>query len=282
MPREVGRRVAPDRSDQHTGSMEKATGAPVDGFPQMLAPVDHVEPVPRRVRARLAGEWVLDTTRALYVWEWPYYPQYYVPLGDVNRDLLVDEHHHQRIHRGETQLYSLAAGGVVRPEAVRLHTSSPLAGLEGTARFEWDALDQWFEEDEEVFVHPRNPYARVDALRSTRPVRIELEGIVLAESASPVMVFETGLPTRYYLNQTDVDSSHLVASETVTACPYKGRTTGYWSVRVGDTLHADLAWKYDFPTRQLLPIAGLIAFYDEKVDVFVDGELQVRPVTHFS
>jgi uncharacterized protein (DUF427 family) len=264
------------------GSMEKATGAPVEGFPQTLTPVDHVEPVPRRVRARLAGEWVLDTTRALYVWEWPYYPQYYVPLGDVNTDRLADDQHHQRTHRGETQLFSLVAGGLVRPEAVRLHTASHLAGIEGTARFEWEALDQWFEEDEEVFVHPRNPYTRVDALRSTRRVRIELEGIVLAESSSPVMVFETGLPTRYYLNQTDVDGSHLVVSGTETECPYKGRTTGYWSVRVGDSLQPDLAWKYDFPTRQLLPIAGLIAFYNEKVDVFVDGELQARPVTHFS
>jgi uncharacterized protein (DUF427 family) len=262
--------------------MDMATGAGEDNFPQTLTPVDHVEPVPRRVRARLADEWVLDTTRALYVWEWPYFPQYYVPMADVHTELLIDEQHHQRIHRGETQLFSLAASGLVRPGAVRLHTASPLAGVEGTARFEWEALDHWFEEDEEVFVHPRSPYTRVDALRSTRRVRIELEGIVLAESSSPVMVFETGLPTRYYLNQTEVDGSHLVASDTVTACPYKGRTTGYWSVRVGDELQPDLAWKYDFPTRQLLPIAGLIAFYNEKVDVFLDGELQARPVTHFS
>ena len=126
-------------------------------------------------------------------------------------------------------------------------------------RFDWEAIDAWFEEDEEVFVHPRNPYTRVDALRSTRTVRVELDGVVLAESTSPVMVFETGLPTRYYVNRTDVRWEHLVATETVTSCPYKGRTTGYWSITIGDTVYEDLAWAYDFPTRQLLPIAGLVA-----------------------
>ena len=138
-------------------------------------------------------------------------------------------------------------------------------------RFDWSALEAWFEEDERVFVHPRSPYVRVDAIRSTRAVRIEVEGVVLAESSSPVMVFETGLPTRYYLNRTEVDFSHLIPTETVTECPYKGTTSGYWSVQVGETSHGDLAWSYDFPTRQLLPIAGLIAFYNEKVDVFLDG-----------
>jgi uncharacterized protein (DUF427 family) len=113
-------------------------------------------------------------------------------------------------------------------------------------------------------------------------VRIELEGVVLAESGSPVLVFETGLPTRYYLNRTEVDFTHLEPSETLTACPYKGRTTGYWSVRVGEELRPDLAWTYDFPTRQLFPIAGLIAFYNEKVDVILDGVKLERPQTHFS
>ena len=155
-------------------------------------------------------------------------------------------------------------------------------GLAGTVRFDWAALDAWFEEDEQVFVHPRSPYTRVDALRSNRPVRVELEGVLLAESASPVMVFETGLPTRYYLPRTDVSFGRLVPSDTVTACPYKGVTSGYWSVGGAATRHADLAWAYDFPTRQLLPIAGLVAFYNEKVDTFIDGQPVERPQTHFS
>jgi uncharacterized protein (DUF427 family) len=96
------------------------------------------------------------------------------------------------------------------------------------------------------------------------------------------MVFETGLPTRYYLNRTEVNLEHLVASDTVTSCPYKGTTSGYWSVRVGETTYEDLAWAYDFPTRELQPITGLIAFYNEKVDISIDGERLARPTTHFS
>jgi uncharacterized protein (DUF427 family) len=254
----------------------------VTDYPQAIVPVDHVEPVPRRVRAMLGGEVVLDTTAALYVWEWPYYPQYYIPLSDVRGEFLVDEEHAQKVHRGQTQLHALRVGDLARPSAVRIYVDSVIPSLAGTARFEWAALDAWFEEDEEVFVHPRSPYSRVDALRSARTVRIELDGVVLAESSSPVMVFETGLPTRYYLNQTEVRFEHLVETDTVTSCPYKGMTSQYWSVRIGTDVHPDLAWSYDFPTRQLLPIAGLIAFYNEKVDVFVDGQLLERPSTHFS
>jgi uncharacterized protein (DUF427 family) len=162
----------------------------------------------------------------------------------------------------------------------RLYDADAIDGLAGTVRFEWDALDAWFEEDEQVFVHPRSP-VRVDALRSTRHVRIELDGTVLAESASPVMVFETGLPTRYYLNRMEVNFDNLRLSDTVTSCPYKGQTSGYWNVSIGDTTHPDLAWAYDFPARQLLPIAGLVAFYNEKVDITLEGEPLPRPTTHF-
>ena len=169
---------------------------------------------------------------------------------------------------------------IVRPAALRVYgDDATVEGLAGRARFEWDSLDAWFEEDEQVFVHPRDPYTRVDALRSTRSVRIELDGVILAESSSPVLVFETGLPTRYYLNRTEVDFTHLVPTDSVTACPYKGTTSGYWTAQLGDTSYSDIAWVYDFPTRQLLPIAGMIAFYDEKVDTFLDGRLLDRPVT---
>ena len=253
----------------------------MNDYPAMIATVNHVEPVPRRIRAYLGGEKVLDTTRARYVWEWPYYPQYYIPLADVRRDLLIPEGHTQRTGRGVAEVHGLRVGDVHRPRAARLMSESAIDGLIGTIRFDWDALDAWFEEDEQVFVHPRSPYVRVDALRSNRSVRVELGGVVLADSPSPVMVFETGLPTRYYLSRTDVNFEHLVPTGTVTACPYKGVTSGYWSVRVGDTVHRDLAWDYDFPTRQLSPIAGLVAFYNEKVDIFLDGLQLVRPTTHF-
>jgi uncharacterized protein (DUF427 family) len=254
----------------------------VSGYPQAITPVNHIEPVPRRVRAFLDGAVVLDSTRALYVWEWPYYPQYYIPLGDVNAAVLVDEQRPERLSRGPARRHGLRVGDTARTGAAHVYGDDALQGLAGTVRFEWAALDAWFEEDEQVFVHPRSPYARVDALRSTRSVRVELDGVLLAESSCPVMVFETGLPTRYYLDRTAVNFEHLLASNTVTACPYKGVTSAYWSVRAGDHTHPDLAWAYDFPTRQLLPIAGLIAFYNEKVDIALDGQLLERPTTEFS
>ena len=222
------------------------------GYPKAIAPVGHVEPVPRRIRAKLDGRWVIDTTDALYVWEWPAYPQYLLPAGDVEAVAFPDA-------------------------AARAHEEQ-----EGYLRIEWEALDAWFEEDEEVFVHPRNPYARVDALRSSREVRVELDGLVLAESAAPVMVFETGLPPRHYLDRTAVRFEHLRPSDTVTECPYKGRTSAYWSAETPSGAHPDLAWSYDFPTRHLLPIAGMVAFFDERVDTFIDGVPQERPRTPFS
>jgi len=221
------------------------------GYPRPIVPTGHIEPVPRRIRASLGNRWVVDTLDALYVWEWPPYPHYLIPARDTDADALPD--------------------GVARAHE-----------REGYLRIAWDGVDRWFEEDEEVFVHPRNPFARVDALRSSRHVRIELDGVVLAESSAPVMVFETGLPARHYLERTAVDFAPLRPSDTVTRCPYKGRTSAWWSVETSTGRHPDLAWSYDFPTREMLPIAGLVAFFDEQVDVFVDGALQERPKTPFS
>ncbi len=245
-------------------------------YPQALVPVGHVEPVPRRVRAFLGRHVVLDTTRARYGWEWPPYPQFHVPRADVDAAVLVDEGVDEDRPLGRARRYGLQADRVVRPAAAWGYAEGPLAGH---LRFEWSALDEWFEEDEQVFVHPRSPYARVDALRSQRHVRVELDGVVLAESSSPVLLFETGLPTRCYLPRTDVRLEHLTPSDTRTQCPYKGRTSDYWSVTGGPV---DVAWSYDSPAAAVLPVAGLVAFLDEAVDVVVDGVRQERPVTHFS
>lgn len=250
-------------------------------YPSMLVPVDHVEPVPRRVRAILAGETVVDTTRALYVWQWPYYPVYYIPVVDVRPGILVPEGQTYDSSLGRNELHTVRLGNTHRASAAKLVTDSDIDRLKDTSHFEWSAFDAWFEEDEQVFGHPRSPYVRVDALRSTRTVRVELDGEVLAESSSPVMLFETGVPTRYYLNRTEINWARLIPTGTVTMCPYKGTTSGYWSVTVGRHVHRDLAWAYDFPARQLAPIAGLIAFYNEKVDIFLDGQKLERPKTHF-
>jgi uncharacterized protein (DUF427 family) len=253
----------------------------MNDYPAMIATLNHIEPVPRRIRATIGSRTVLDTTRAIYLWEWPNYPQYYIPLADIQPDVLVDENHEQRLSRGTARRFSLRAGDVVRPGAARVCGEDALPGLDGFVRFEWDSLDSWFEEDEQVFVHPRNPYTRVDVIRSTRAVRVELDGVVLAESSSTVMVFETGLPTRYYFNRTEVNFDALAPTDTESSCPYKGDTSGYWSIKTPVGEYPDLAWAYDFPTRQLQPITGLISFYNEKVDLFVDDQPIERAVTHF-
>jgi uncharacterized protein (DUF427 family) len=251
-------------------------------YPSPAVAANHVEPAPRRVRGVVAGRTVFDTTRALYVWESPKYPQYYIPLEDVQAGRLVPEGKVQTTGRGDAELHGLDVDGVLRTGSARVYRDSAVPGIAGTVRFDWSALDAWYEEDEQVYVHPRSPYVRVDALRSRRRVQVELESVLLADSSAPVMVFETGLPTRYYLDRTDVRFEHLVATDTVSECPYKGRTGGYWSVRIGDRIHADLAWSYTFPTLALSPIAGLVAFYNEKLDIILDGERLERPKTHFS
>jgi uncharacterized protein (DUF427 family) len=254
----------------------------VSGFPPSITEINHVAPAPRRIRGILGGETIFDTTRALYVWEWPHYPQYYIPRADVRMDFLTPDGDRTPTPQGDAQSHLLRAGSSERPAAARLILASAIDGLRETVRFQWDTLDQWFEEDEEIFVHPRNPYTRVDALRSARTVRIERAGVLLAQSSSPIMVFETGLPTRYYVDQRAVRFEHLVPSPTRTECPYKGRTTGYWSAVIDAKVHPDLAWMYSFPTRQLLPIAGLVAFLNERVDISIDGIAQPRPITHMS
>ena len=239
----------------------------MDRAPRALVPPGGVAPVPRRIRAFIGSEAVVDSVRAVYAWEHPSYPQYYIPLGDLRADLLASPER---------------TSGGIRPGAAQVLGTSSVGDLDGTVRLAWDAFDAWFEEDEQVFVHPRNPYTRVDAMRSTRVVQVAVDGVLLAESRSPVMVFETGLPTRYYLNPTEVDFSHLLPSATVTRCPYKGTTTGYWSVRTAGQLHTDVAWSYGFPTSALAPIAGLVAFYNEQVDITLDGQLLDRSPTHRS
>jgi uncharacterized protein (DUF427 family) len=251
-------------------------------YPSSIVPVNHTQPVPRRIRAMLGQHTVFDTTSALYVWEWPNYPQYYIPMADIDATVLVDEDHEEHLRRGTAKRFGLRVRDIERAGVAHHYVNSDVPGITGTVRFDWAALDGWFEEDEEVFVHPRDPYSRVDALRSTRTVSVSLEGVELARTSSPVLVFETGLPTRYYINRTEVNFNHLISSDIETACPYKGTTSAYWSVRIGDQVFPDLAWAYDFPTRQLLPIAGLVSFYNEKVDIAIDGIELERPETHFS
>ena len=241
-----------------------------------------IETGAKRVRAYLGGEVVADTTRPVLVWEVPYYPTYYFPLADVRAEVLqADGGIAHSPSRGDGRTLTVRAGTKEMPRAALRYEDSPIEELRDLIRLDWGAMDAWFEEDEQVFTHPRDPYTRVDILPSSRHVRVEIEGVTVAESTSPRLLFETGLPARYYLPKTHVRLDLLIPSDTGTHCPYKGQAE-WWSVRVGDTVHDDLAWSYPTPLPESQKIAGLVAFYNEKVDIHIDGELQERPSTKFS
>lgn len=239
-----------------------------------------VEPSRKRVRVYLGGELVADTTSPLLVWENPHYPTYYLPGKDVSAELVATGATQRSPSRGTGEILDVVAGALTAPAAALRYPDSPIEPLRDAVRLEWDAMSEWLEEDEPVYTHPRSPYTRVDILASSRRVRVELDGVVLAESCSPRILFETGLPPRYYLPMTDVRRKLLRPSEKLTRCPYKG-TAGYWSVEVNGTLHEDLVWTYRTPLPESQKIAGLLCFYDERVDVSVDGVRQDRPRTQF-
>lgn len=238
----------------------------------------HVEPTAKRIRAWVGGEQLVDTTDALLVWESPHYPQYYLPRDDVRTDLLEPSARTGRSpSRGDAVYHSIRAGGRLVPDAVWEYPSSPIEAIRGHLRVEWSAADHWFEEDVEVHVHPRSPYTRVDALVSSRHVRVSVGGVVVADSRRPTLLFETGLPVRHYLPLTDVRLDLLEPSATRTRCPYKGTAT-HWSVRVEGRCHEDVAWSYPTPLAESAPIAGLVCFYPDRVGLLVDGEPgQVAP-----
>jgi uncharacterized protein (DUF427 family) len=241
-----------------------------------------IEPSDKRIRVYLGGQVVADTTRARLVWEVPYYPQYYFPIDDVRRDALLETGQVKSSPTlGDARRYTVKAGGKEVVGAAWRYDQSPVAAVRDLVRFDWASMDAWFEEDEEVFVHPRDPYTRVDVLASSRHVKVELDGVTLADSTSPRLLFETGLPVRYYLPKPDVSLDLLEESDTVTRCPYKG-TTMHYSARIGSELRPDVAWSYAAPVAESLKIAGLICFYNERVDLYVDGERLERPKTPFS
>lgn len=241
-----------------------------------------VEDGPKRVRVLFAGTYIADTTNVKLVWEHPYYPAYYIPLADVREDLLKDtgttDHSPSR---GDAAVHDLIVDGRQAEHAALVYRDADIDELVGMVRFDWGAMDAWFEEDEQVYVHPRDPYKRVDILASSRHVRVEVDGVTVAESSQPRLLFETGLPTRYYLPKTAVRMDLLTPTDHATHCPYKG-TAEYYSLTVNGTTYDNAVWWYRHPTLESADIAGYVCFYNERVDLYVDGELLERPRTPFS
>ena len=239
----------------------------------------YLEPTARRVRGMLGGETVVDSRDVLLLHERGHLPVWYFPRVDVRFDLLSPTSHNSHCpFKGDASYWTVEAGGSIAESRVWAYPE-PLAAVRQIAdrvAFYWNAMDAWFEEDEEVFVHPRDPYHRVDAIRSSRHVRVSLDGAVLAESTRPLALFETALPSRWYLPKGDVVAA-LVPTTRSSRCPYKG-VASYWAVGG----HDDVAWSYESPIAEISSIEGLVCFFDERVDVDLDGERQERPRTQWS
>ena len=248
------------------------------------------EPEDQRVRAELAGRTVVDTTRPLLVWE-PrrIIPSYGVPVWDLRGDLspatgaaddvagVLHPGIPFAVHSAPGQALDLTVDGVTRPGAA-FRPADP--DLDGVVLLDFDAFDAWYAEEERLVAHVRDPFHRVEPRRSRRRVRIELDGVVLADSDRPTFVHETHLPTRFYLPAEDV-VGETVPSELRTRCAYKGEAT-YRSFRVDGTVRKDLAWSYAEPLPGVAAIRGLVGFYDDVLDVYVDGKLRERPRTLMS
>ena len=262
------------------------------------------EPTAKRIRAVLDDGTIVDTTRAMLVWE-PrrIVPSYAVPDDDIAADLapndeaaaadatgtigarmpelsgrpVLDPSVPFAVHTAEGRAADLSASGQHRPGAGFYPADADLAGY---VVLDFEAFDAWYEEDELNVAHPRDPFHRIDVLPSSRHVQMELDGHVLAESSRPTLLFETMLPTRYYLPHDDI-RAELIPSSTRTYCAYKGQAS-YWSATTGDRVVPDLGWTYQQPRHDAAQVRGLIAFFNERLDVIVDGERPERPITPWS
>jgi uncharacterized protein (DUF427 family) len=248
------------------------------------------EPTEKRLRVYLDGESVADTVDALMVWE-PrrVVPTYAVPESDVTAQLESVGRVDNRaglpilVPTNPFTMHSCAgemvdvivgtAGGARRPSA-GFRPDDP--DLTGYVMLDFSAFE-WREEDEPIVAHPHDPFKRLDILASSRHIRLEWEGRLLADSSRPLLLFETLLPVRFYLPRDDVVVD-LESTEAVSYCAYKGRAS-YFSVPDGP---ADVAWTYYQPLREAEPVRDRVAFFDERVDVIVDGRRRERPVTPWS
>jgi uncharacterized protein (DUF427 family) len=246
----------------------------------MKFPDPRVELTERRIRVRLGGVLVADSSRAQVLLQYGPggLPTYYIPLDDVRAEALADE----STDSDGRRRWTVEAGRSRVEGAAWTHPdpTGTYAALDKHVTFSWKTLE-WYEEDERVHVHARDPYKRVDTLRSSRRVEVSVNGEVVAASIRPLLLFETHLPLRYYLPFDDVRTEFLVPSDTVTQCPYKG-TARFWSVAVGDELARDVAWSYPDPIPENPKIKDLVCFFNEHVDITVDGVPQPRPQTPWS
>jgi uncharacterized protein (DUF427 family) len=243
------------------------------------------EPSPRRVRVQFNGETIADSTGARLLFETRHLPVYYFPRSDVRMDLMrPTEHHTFCPYKGTASYWTIRVGDKSSENAVWGYPEpyDEVDAIKDYVAFYWDRVDHWYEEDEEIFVHPRDPYKRVDVVASSRHVQVILGGETIADTRRGRFLFETRLPTRYYIPPEDVRMDLLVASDRATACPYKGKAR-YHTAKIGDRLFPDIVWSYPEPIPECPKIKGYLCFFNEQVDaILVDGIEVPRPVTPWS
>lgn len=244
----------------------------------------YFEDFPRWIRARFGGETIVDSKRVKLLHEAGVLPLYYFPEADVRMDLL--ERTERTTHcrwKGDAAYWTIRVGERVAANAAWSYPE-PIQGappIAGFIAFYWSALDEWLEEDETAIGHARDPYHRIDVLDTSRHVKISVAGEVLAETTRARVLYEAGLPPRWYIPAEDVRQAALVPSDSRTVCAYKGFAS-YWSVRAGGKIAKDLVWYYADPRHDALRVKDYLCFFNEKVDIQLDGELQKRPRTPWS
>jgi uncharacterized protein (DUF427 family) len=264
-----------------TGPLAKNPAGAFNFDPPPPGQALYMEPCEKWVRVVLEGETIADSRRTLMLSESGHQPIYYFPPEDVRSDLFEPSDRHTRCpKKGEASYYSIRVGDRFE-KAIAWYYPEPLeraAPIKDLVAFYFDRMDHWYEEDEEIFVHPRDPYHRVDVIPTSRHIRISLDGELLAESDQAMALFESNLPTRWYLPREDV-RAELEPTDTATRCPYKG-IASYYAVRLpgGETVK-DLIWYYEDPLPAVDRIAGRLCFFNERVDVEVDGQPEGRPET---
>jgi uncharacterized protein (DUF427 family) len=243
-----------------------------------------VEPSPRWVRVVFNGTTVADSKRTLLLRETGNRPVYYFPRKDVRMDLFEPTAEHTHCpYKGDASYWTIRVGDRAAENAVWSYENPfpDRQDIKDYVAFYWNRVDAWYEEAEEIYAHARDPYHRVDVLESTRHAQVVIDGQTVADTRRPRLLFETTHPTRYYIPRADVRMDLLTATGKHTRCPYKGEAS-YWTAKVGDRELPDIVWSYLDPIAECPRIKEYLCFFNEKVDIYVDGELQPRPVTAWS
>jgi uncharacterized protein (DUF427 family) len=235
------------------------------------------------VRAKFGSEFIADSRNALLLiaYDKEFRTRYYFPQKDVKTEYFEESDYTGK--DGNYKYWHIRIGDRFEKNAAYMIVNPPddVVDVKGYISFKWNAIDHWYEEEEEIFIHPRDPYKRIDIVDSSRHIQVVIDSEIVADTKNPRLLFETGLPVRYYIPAEEVKKEFLIDSDLNTGCPYKG-TASYYSVKTGENIHNNVVWYYSDPIDESARIKNYICFYNEKIDIIENGKLLPHPVTPFS